>query len=139
MRASKRITNRLVLIGAAVLAAALVAAPTVLGLTGNTSFSRDLEVPVPSGARSVHFAGPSPAEPSESTALDTPHDAATEVREARRGSDVAAGDATDDHGGLRGTDHSGPGDRTGASRAGGDRGGADDGRRDDSGSRRGHD
>ena len=106
--------NRLLIGAAGLVAGTLVATPAVLGLSGNSSFSRDIPIPVPSDAHQVHFVGSSdgaqPAfepEPIEST-------------EDRPGHDVVSGDATDDHGGLR--------DSTGSGRDG-----LDDGPRHDAG------
>ena len=106
--------NRLLIAAAGLVAGTLVATPAVLGLSGNSSFSRDIPIPVPSGAHQVHFVessdGAQPSlepEPTEST-------------EDRPGHDVVSGDATDDHGGLR--------DSTGSGR-----GGLDDGPRHDAG------
>jgi hypothetical protein len=78
----RKLLNRLLLIGAAATAGALIAAPTVVGLSGNTSFSRDLRVPVPSGAHHVQ-----------------PVDFAPSARHSP--GDVASTDVTDDHGGDR--------------------------------------
>lgn len=95
--------NRLLIGAAGLVAGTLVATPAVLGLSGNSSFSRDIHVPVPSGAHRVHFVESSDGahasiepEPSESA-------------EDRPGHDVVSTEATDDHGGLRGSETSGPG------------------------------
>lgn len=115
--------NRLLLIGAAAVAGALIATPTVIGLSGNTSFSRDLQVPVPSGAHHVRPVDFSSAAPP---AQDRTSPAA---RDRNRGEDhprrhVASSDATDDHGGLRtGSSASGSGDSHGG--GGDDRSGGD--------------
>ncbi|MDT4921051.1 MAG: hypothetical protein QOI15_1953 [Pseudonocardiales bacterium] len=79
--------NRLLMGAAGLVAGTLVATPAVLGLSDNSSFRRDLQVPVPSGAHSVTFATPTP----------------TNSREDRLGHDVLSSDASDDHGGLRGS------------------------------------
>jgi hypothetical protein len=125
--------NRLLIGAAGLVAGTLVATPAVLGLSGNSSFSRDIPIPVPSGAHQVHFTQPSDGsspslepEPSESF-------------EDRPGHDVRSSDGADDHGGLRGPgrggDDDGPGhdvgDDHGGRRGGDDRsghgGGSDDG------------
>jgi hypothetical protein len=116
--------NRLLVGAAGLVAGTLVAVPAVLGLSGNSSFSRDIQVPVPSGARPVQFvessAGPHP--------VDRP--SASRTAEDRVGHDVGSSDAPDDHGGLRRSARSG-------------RDGRDDGPRhdagDDRGGRRGRD
>lgn len=92
--------NRLLIGAAGLVAGTLVAAPAVLGLSGNSSFSRDIQIPVPSGAHQVHF-----TEPSDSTQPHEPEP--TETGEDRPDRDVVSSDATDDHGGLRGS--GGPG------------------------------
>jgi hypothetical protein len=79
--------NRLLMGAAGLVAGTLVATPAVLGLSGNSSFSRDLQVPVPAGAHSVSFGTPTPSNSSDD----------------RPGHDVVSGDAADDHGGLRGS------------------------------------
>lgn len=86
--AGSKFTNRLIVAGAATLAAALVAAPTVVGLRGNSSFTRDIPVPVPSGAHPAVFTEPEPSG-SRITVDDRPE------------RDRVSSDATDDHGGLR--------------------------------------
>jgi hypothetical protein len=130
--------NRLLLIAAAAVAAPLIAAPTLVGLSGNTSFSRDIPVPVPSGAHHVRF-----VEPASSPAPSSPRTESRSGRD-RRGdgptddhprASVAPTRGIDDHGGRR----SRGGDDTGPDDSGG-RGGADDGGHgggsDDSGSGR---
>jgi hypothetical protein len=116
--------NRLLIGAAGLVAGTLVATPAVLGLSGNSSFSRDIQVPVPSGAHQVHFVE------SSDGARPSLEPEPTESIEDRPGHDVLSSDATDDHGGLRGSDDSG-------------RGGLDDGPRhdigDDHGGRRGGD
>jgi hypothetical protein len=94
----RTITSRLLLPVGGVLAAVLVAAPATLALSGNTSFSRDIPVPVPSGAHQVHFVDRS--------------DSPAELR-------VASSTTADDHGGLRsgaGSREAEPGDDSGGSR-----------------------
>ncbi|HZC73334.1 MAG TPA: hypothetical protein VE442_21745 [Jatrophihabitans sp.] len=97
--------NRLLLIGGAAAAAALIATPTVVGLSGNTSFSRDLRVPVPSGA---HHVQPSDltSSPREDRRGDGRHGGGAEDHS---GSGVAPSSTADDHGGLRTGGNSGPG------------------------------
>ena len=92
--------NRLLLAVGGLIAAALVATPAVMGLSGNSSFSRDIQVPVPSGAHQVHFVTPSDRSPEHSPstgAQDRPHH------------HTASSDAVDDHGGLRASSSSAPG------------------------------
>jgi hypothetical protein len=121
--------NRLLIGAAGLVAGTLVATPAVLGLSGNSSFSRDIQVPVPSGAHQVHFVE------SSDGAQPSLEPEPTESIEDRPGHDVVSSDATDDHGGLRGSDDSGS--------DGSGRGGLDDGPRhdigDDHGGRRGDD
>jgi hypothetical protein len=112
--------NRLLIGAAGLVAGTLVATPAVLGLSGNSSFSRDIRVPVPSGAHAVHFVEPEPGDDRSTSSGPVP----TESREDRPGHDVGSSDATDDHGGLRAS--GGPG-----------RGGLDDGPRHDAGDDRG--
>jgi hypothetical protein len=117
--------NRLIIGAAGLVAGTLVAAPAVLGLSGNSSFSRDLQVPVPSGAHSVSFDSPSRSND------DGPlHDVGDDHGGARAGGDDgvrhelgddrevrrSGADDGDDHGGLR----------SGNTSAGGS-GGSDDG------------
>jgi hypothetical protein len=103
--------NKLLLIGAAAAAGALIATPTVVGLSGNTSFSRDLRVPVPSGAHHVQ-----PVDLSPSASRSPTEDATSHARDDRGGVEdhpgrhVAPSDATDDHGGLRTSDSTRSGD-----------------------------
>lgn len=117
--------NRLLIGAAGLVAGTLVATPAVLGLSGNSSFSRDIQIPVPSGAHAVHFAEPEPGDDRSGAPTPDPERTA----EDRPGDDVRSSDATDDHGGLRRS--SGPG------------GGLDDGPLhdvgDDHGGRRGAD
>ena len=47
--------NRLLIGAAGLVAGSLVATPAVLGLSGNSSFTRDIQVPVLSGAHRVSF------------------------------------------------------------------------------------
>jgi hypothetical protein len=99
----RKIMNRVLLIAAIAVAGAAIATPTVLGLSGNTSFTRDIRVPVPSGAHHV--------EPDDLVPSATPHDLAANRHEDHRGEDrpghdVAPSATTDDHGGLT-TDHHG--------------------------------
>ena len=116
--------NRLLIGAAGLVAGTLVATPAVLGLSGNSSFSRDIQIPVPSGAHRVHFVDSSDG---RHASLEPEP---TESAEDRPGHDVVSTDATDDHGGLRESDTSG-------------RGGLDDGPShdagDDHGGRRGGD
>ena len=118
--------NRLLIGAAGLVAGTLVATPAVLGLSGNSSFSRDIQIPVPSGAHAVHFAEPEPGDDRSGAPTADPERTA----EDRPGDDVRSSDATDDHGGLRRS--SGPGG-----------GGLDDGPLhdvgDDHGGRRGAD
>lgn len=130
--------NRLLIGVGAALAAVLVAAPATLALSGNTSFSRDIPVPVPSGAHQVHFA-------DRSGTSSSPESRAATTSGHRRGDDSghpedrprsggAASTAPDDHGGLRsdaGSRAAEPGDDSGRSRG--------DGAGDDSGRDSGHD
>ena len=88
--------NRLLIGAAGLVASGLVAAPALLGLSGNSSFSRDIRVPVPSGAHQVHFAEPEPADRNSSSVEPAPG-----ATEDHPGHDVVSGGATDDHGGLR--------------------------------------
>jgi hypothetical protein len=113
--------NRLLVGAAGLVAGTLVATPAVLGLSGNSSFSRDIRVPVPSGAHQVQF-----VESSDSV-RPSGEPEPTETGEDRPGHDVVSGDATDDHGGLRGSGGSGRGglDDGAGHDAGDDRGGAD--------------
>jgi hypothetical protein len=101
-------TNRMLLIGATAAAGALIATPTVLGLSGNTSFTRDIRVPVPSGAQHVQPRDltPSPSPSGQSPSESRHHHGGG--AEDHPGHDVATSGATDDHGGLR-TDNSGSG------------------------------
>ena len=111
--------NRLLIGAGALVAGTLVATPAVLGLSGNSSFSRDIQVPVPSGAHQVHFVE---NEPSDDRTV-APRPAPTALGEHRRsrGRDDGArhdigDDRGDDHGhaGRRGgDDHSGGDDRSG--------------------------
>lgn len=100
--------NKLLIGAAGLVAGSLVATPAVLGLSGNSSFSRDIHVPVPSGAHQVHFVESS----DDSHASTEPQP--VETTEDRPGRDVVSSDASDDHGGLRQSSGSG-------------RGGSDDG------------
>lgn len=102
-----KFVNRLIVAGAATLAGALIAAPAVIGLRGNSSFTRDIPVPVPSGAHPAVFSEPEPS--GGRTTVDD-----------RPGHDAVTHGATDDHGGRRhdadagtgSTDDAGlPGDR----------------------------
>ena len=110
--------NRLLIGAAGLVAGTLVATPAVVGLSGNSSFSRDIRIPVPSGAHQVHFVESSDA------AQPSLEPEPTERIEDRPGHDVVSSDATDDHGGLRGSDGS-----DGSS----GQGGLDDGPRHDAG------
>ena len=125
--------NRLIVGAVGLVAGSLVAAtPAVLGLSGNSSFSRDIKLPVPSGAHSVSFGSPSDGDDG---AL---HDVGDDHGGRRSGSDDGAShDVGDDHGGRRSgsDDSSGPsgGDSSSGS-SGGDEsgsgsghGGSDDG------------
>lgn len=115
--------NRLLIGAAGIVAGTLVATPAVLGLSGNSSFSRDIRVPVPSGAHQVHFTE------SSDSAQRAGEPEPTETVEDRPRHDVVSSDVTDDHGGLRGSGGSGRGgldDGTGHD-AGHVRGGADSG------------
>jgi len=89
--------HRLIMGAAGLVAASLVAVPAVLGLSGNSSFSRDIRVPVPSGARQVHFAEPAPSVSPHGT----PAPRSSERTEDHPGRDVASSGTADDHGGLR--------------------------------------
>jgi hypothetical protein len=124
--------NRLLIGAAGLVAGTLVATPAVLGLSGNSSFSRDIRIPVPSGAHQVHFTE-SPDGVQRSREPEP-----TETGEDRPGHDVVSSDATDDHGGRRGSGGSGSGGLDDGTQhdAGDDRGGADSGGHggDDSGS-----
>ncbi len=119
--------NRLLMLGATAIAGALIATPTLIGLSGNTSFSRDLQVPVPPGAHDVQLSDltPSVAHSAPSASEDrTSGPGAEHGRiEDRPGHDVASSAATDDHGGLRTANSSGPG---GGSSGGDDHRGGDD-------------
>jgi hypothetical protein len=106
--------NRLLIGAAGLIAGSLVATPAVLGLSGNSSFSRDIQVPVPSGAHQVRFVEP---EPSEATSA-TPQPRSSELTDDRPGHDVVSSDATDDHGGLRSSSSSD--DRSGRDGPGGE-------------------
>jgi hypothetical protein len=112
--------NRLLIGAAGLVAGTLVATPAVLGLSGNSSFSRDLHVPVPSGAHQVHF------DDSSDAARHSAEPEPSESREDRPGSGVVSSDANDDHGGRAGSGGSG-------------RGGLDDGAGHDAGDDRGGD
>jgi hypothetical protein len=106
--------HRLLIGAAGLVAGTLVATPAVLGLSGNSSFSRDIQVPVPSGAHLVQLADQEAGDDHGTTA------APVSSSEDRPGHDLGSRDARDDDGGLRGS--GGPG-----------RGGADDGLRHDVG------
>lgn len=95
----------MLLIGATAVAGALIATPTVIGLSGNTSFTRDIHVPVPSGAQHVKLSDLTPAGPTRSPEIRREDRGGVEDHPGR---DVAPSDTTDDHGGLR-TDNSGSG------------------------------
>ena len=115
--------NRLLLIVAATAGGALIATPAVIGLSGNTSFSRDIQVPVPSGAQHVELSDLTPTA-SPLRPEQTRHRDRGGV-EDHPGRDVAPSGTTDDHGGLRthnsgpGSGSSGPDDRGGNGRSGG--------------------
>lgn len=121
------VLNRIRLAGAVAAASALIATPTVVGLSGNTSFSRDLRVPVPSGAHDVR--------PSDLAPSSSPHhhsggrqQRGTGGVEDRPGHDVAPSGTADDHGGLRTGGSSGPEPTSGSggSSSGDDDRGGDD-------------
>lgn len=122
--------NRLLIGAAGLVAGTLVATPAVLGLSGNSSFSRDIHVPVPSGAHRVHFVESSDGadasiepEPSES-AEDRPGDDVLSSAPGRGGlDDGPSHDVGDDHDGRRGGDdrhggNSGPGGASGSGTSG---------------------
>lgn len=124
--------NRLLIGAAGVLAGSLVATPAVLGLSGNSSFSRDIDVRVPSGAHQVRFAEPElPA-----SSPTTPRPRRSELTDDHPRHDVASTEAIDDHGSVRtASDADRDGPRSGGS--GGDARGSGDRRssnsaRDDS-------
>lgn len=113
--------NRLLLIGATAAAGALIATPTVIGLSGNTSFTRDIHVPVPSGAHHVEASDLTPSPSAAHATQSRPeHHGGVEDHPGR---DVASSGTTDDHGGLR-TSNSGSG--RGPSGSDDDRGGGGD-------------
>jgi hypothetical protein len=129
--------NRLLIGAAGLLAGTLVATPAVLGLSGNSSFSRDIQIPVPSGAHQVHFVE---AEPSDSRSRQP----APSGTEDHPGHDVVSGGGIDDHGGLRssgsgglddGPSHDAGDDHGGRSGSGGDGGSGSGGGDDGSGHR----
>jgi hypothetical protein len=109
--------NRLLIGAAGLVAGTLVATPAVLGLSGNSSFSRDIHVPVPSGAHRVHFVESSDG--AEASIEPEPSET-TEDRPRGKGGvdDGPQHDVGDDHGDRRGGDNrdggnSGPGDGSG--------------------------
>ena len=106
--------KRLLIGAAGLVAGTLVATPAVLALSDNSSFSRDIRVPVPSGAHQVHFSDSSDHDRS------SPEPQPSESSEDRPGHDVVSSDAPDDHGGRRSSGGSGGG-------------GLDDGPRHDAG------
>jgi hypothetical protein len=112
--ALSKVANRLSIAGAATLAATLIAVPTVVGLHGNSSFTRDIPVPVPSGAHRAVFTEPQPSG-SRRTMDDHPG------RQDRS----SAGNARDDRTGNPGSDDP-AGDRHGSDDPAGDRHGSDD-------------
>jgi hypothetical protein len=115
--------KRLLLLVAGLLAGALVAAPALLALNGNTSFSRDLPVPVPSGAHRIQLSDFSPStagrepEPgddrgrSSSEPGDDRSPVGVQRREDPRGPSLPS--VSDDHGGLRDRSGSGRDDGSG--------------------------
>jgi hypothetical protein len=136
----RKLINRMLLIGATAVAGALIATPAIIGLSGNTSFTRDIQVPVPSGAQHIQL--------SDLTPSAGPQHASARRREVRRGvedrhgvedhpgRDLAPSATTDDHGGLRSDDHGGR--RTDNSESGRGPSGTDDhGGRDDRAARSG--
>ncbi len=83
--------NRLLIGAAGLVAGSLVATPAVLGLSGNSSFTRDIQVPVPSGAHRVSFEHGTSGSVSPTLSPASTH---------RRGHDDGpAHDLGDDHGG----------------------------------------
>lgn len=114
--------NRLLLIGATAAAGALIATPTVIGLSGNTSFTRDIHVPVPSGAHHVEASDLTPSPSAAHATQSRPEHRGGGVEDGP-GRDVASSGTTDDHGGLR-TSNSGSG--RGPSGSDDDRGGGGD-------------
>jgi hypothetical protein len=118
--------NRVLIAAATAVAAAAIAAPTMVGLTGNSSFSRSIPVPVPAGAHHVRLSDPADdRSPSgQPTSSGHPSSAArTSHAEDDRPGGVTSTARSDDHGGLRDTTVATP---RPAATSTEDRGGSDD-------------